>query len=194
MKKPLLILFFGAITCLNSFAQLSQQARDSINRLSSEDHQLMMKLLGITSLRPGPSGNPSAPNAANSDESKASPYTGLPDPLIFEDGSPVKSAMDWEKRKAEIAGLFDEEIYGHLPKNIPGVTWLVIQERDSLIGDFPVKVKYLKGQVDNSSFPAIEVAIEEFLKLKRKLKIAENLKKVKFQDKFDPLKLRKSDR
>jgi len=41
---------------------------------------------------------------------------------------------------------------------------------------------------------AIEVAIEEFLKLKRKLNVAENLKKVKFQDKFDPLKLRKSDR
>ncbi len=160
MRKPILILFFGVITCLSSFGQLSLQARDSINRLSSEDHQLMMTRLGITSLRPGPSGNPTAANAANSDESKASPYTSLPDPLIFEDGSPVKKAQDWEKRKVEIAGLFDEEIYGHLPKNIPGVTWKIIQERDSLIGDFPVKVKSLKGLVDNSEFLAIEVAID----------------------------------
>ncbi len=160
MRKPILILFFGVITCLSSFAQLSQQARDSINRLSSEDHQLMMTRLGITSLRPGPSGNPTAPNAANSDESKASPYTSLPDPLIFEDGSPVKKAQDWEKRKVEIAGLFDEEVYGHLPKNIPGIAWLVVQERDSLIGNFPVKIKSLKGFVDNSGFPAIEVAID----------------------------------
>jgi hypothetical protein len=160
MKKYFLILLFGGIISLSSFAQLSQQARDSINQLSSEDHQLMMTRLGITSLRPGPSGNPTAPNAANSDESKASPYTSLPDPLLFEDGKPVKTAKDWEKRRVEIAELFDEEVYGHLPENIPGVTWKIMDERDSLIGEFPVKVKNLKGIVDNSGYPAIEVAID----------------------------------
>ena len=52
MKKYFLILLFGGMISLSSFAQLSQQSRDSINRLSSEDHQLMMKRLGITSLDP----------------------------------------------------------------------------------------------------------------------------------------------
>lgn len=33
-----------------------------------------MQQLGITKLRPGPSGNPDSPNAANTDESKANPY------------------------------------------------------------------------------------------------------------------------
>ena len=37
---------------------------------TQEDHQHLLELLKITSLRPGPSGNPNAPNAANADESK----------------------------------------------------------------------------------------------------------------------------
>ncbi len=45
---------------------------------TEQDHQNMMKQLGITKLRPGPSGNPSDPNAANTDESKANPYPELP--------------------------------------------------------------------------------------------------------------------
>jgi hypothetical protein len=41
---------------------------------------------------------------------------------------------------------------------------------------------------------AIEVAIEEFLKNRRKLNLFENIQKVKFKDGFDPLKLRSRDR
>ena len=39
----------------------------------------MQRQLGITAMRPGPSGNPSAPNAANSDEAKANPFTDIPE-------------------------------------------------------------------------------------------------------------------
>lgn len=49
---------------------------------SEQDHQNMMDQLGIKSLRPGPSGNESAPNHANSDESVANPYPVLPDLLM----------------------------------------------------------------------------------------------------------------
>ena len=68
-------------------AQLPSQAtRDSIARLAAEDHRALLAQLGIAALRPGPSGNESAPNAANYDESRASPFTALPDPLRFDDG------------------------------------------------------------------------------------------------------------
>jgi hypothetical protein len=50
---------------------------------AKEDHQRLLDLLKIPSLRPGPSGNPQAPNAANVDESKANPYPTLPDPLVL---------------------------------------------------------------------------------------------------------------
>ena len=52
----------------------------------------MLTQLHIDSLRPGPSGNPKAPNAANTDESKATQYTSLPDPLIFNSGEKVLDA------------------------------------------------------------------------------------------------------
>jgi hypothetical protein len=43
------------------------------------DHRHLLDLLKISALRPGASGNPSAPNAANADESRVGTYT-LPDP------------------------------------------------------------------------------------------------------------------
>ena len=141
------------------FSQFSQQYRDSINRFSYEDHQQMMQQLGISELRPGPSGNPEAPNAAISDEAKVQPYF-LPNPLEFDNGTKVTTQQQWEKRRAEITEHFDREIYGRLPENIPGVTWKVISEKDTMDGGFPVKIKQLKGIADNSAFPEISVEID----------------------------------
>jgi endo-1,4-beta-xylanase len=39
----------------------------------------------------------------------------LPNPFIFLDGSPVKTAKDWDRRRVEIKGLFEEYMYGHMP-------------------------------------------------------------------------------
>ena len=41
---------------------------------AADDHQNMLDQLGITVLRPGPSGDEKAPNAANYDESLANPF------------------------------------------------------------------------------------------------------------------------
>ncbi|MBP9746565.1 MAG: hypothetical protein KBD41_14325, partial [Saprospiraceae bacterium] len=45
---------------------------------NEQHHQNMMDQLGIKVLRPGPSGNESAPNHANYDESLANPCPELP--------------------------------------------------------------------------------------------------------------------
>ena len=55
-----------------------------------------------------------APPAANYDEAKVPKYT-LPDPLKFENGTPVKGSADWPKRRAEILGLFETHVYGRTP-------------------------------------------------------------------------------
>ena len=120
----------------------------------------MMTRLGITALRPGPSGNPDAPNAANTDESKATPYTSLPDPLIFKDGTPVKTAAQWEKRKPEIIEDFDSEIYGRVPEKTPAVEWEIISEKDTMNGNYPVNIRQLMGHVDNAGYPAVQVNIQ----------------------------------
>lgn len=100
----------------------------------------MMEQLGFTELRSVPSGNPEAPNAANSDESKVEPYT-LPDLLVFEDGSKVETPSDWSERRKEIVELFDREMYGRVPENVPGVNWEMVSEKDKLIGDYSAIVK-----------------------------------------------------
>ena len=50
----------------------------------------------------------------NYDESRVAPYT-LEDPLKFADGRPVRTAADWEARRAEILAIFAKEMYGVEP-------------------------------------------------------------------------------
>ena len=56
---------------------------------AAEVHQNMKEQLGITALRPGPSGNEQAPNHANYDESLANPFPDLPDVLTLKNGKKV---------------------------------------------------------------------------------------------------------
>ena len=83
-----------------------------VHLTAEQDHQRTMDLLQITNLRPGRSGNPDAPNAANYDESKANPFPDLPDPLLLNSGKKVTSPkMWWNQRRPEIVEYFDREIY-----------------------------------------------------------------------------------
>ncbi|WP_381522724.1 glucuronyl esterase domain-containing protein [Spirosoma soli] len=130
-------------------------------RKSQADHRAMMATLNIKELRPGPSGNPQAPNAANADESKATTYTSLPDPLTLKNGKKITTANEWwQKRRPEIVEDFDREIYGRMPANTPKVTWEVVSTKDTVDGSYPVMLKQLLGRVDNSAYPAIKVNIE----------------------------------
>ena len=94
-----------------------------MNWTAAEDHQNMMDQLGIKALRPGPSGNESAPNHANYDESKANPYPDLPDVLTLKNGKKVATAEIWWKlRRPEIVEDFEREAFGRVPGNAPNVT------------------------------------------------------------------------
>ncbi|MCB0742464.1 MAG: acetylxylan esterase, partial [Ignavibacteriae bacterium] len=117
MKKMKNIYYFLIIYLLplQFFAQsnsISDTLKQPINLTAQEDHARLLKLLNIDSLRPGPSGNPNAPNAANSDEAKANPYPNLPDPLKLNNGHIVITPeMWWKQRRPEIKEYFDREIY-----------------------------------------------------------------------------------
>ncbi len=128
---------------------------------SRPDHQNMMEQLGIKKLRPGPSGNESAPNHANYDESTANPYPNLPDVLTLKNGKKVTTPeMWWKERRPEIVEDFEREVIGRVPKVVPKVTWTVAEKSETKLGPFAVVGKQLVGHVDNSSYPAITVDIQ----------------------------------
>jgi len=128
---------------------------------TAEDHQNMMTQLGITALRPGPSGNESAPNHANYDETTANPFPHLPEVLRLDNGKAVTAADDWwKRRRPEILEAFDREVLGRVPRQVPAVTWSVVESTTGLIGRHPVVGRQLVGKVDNASFPAINVDIK----------------------------------
>ena len=137
-------------------------AQAATQAATQADRQKMMDLLHITSLRNGANGsNKEAPNYANYDESKANPYPTLPDPLVMKNGKKVTTAkMWWDQRRPEIVEDFDREIYGRMPKVIPGVKWEVIKTTSETNGDVPVVTKQLAGHVDNSSYPQVTVDIQ----------------------------------
>ena len=55
--------------------------------------------------------------------------------------------------------MFSKYVYGRVPADMPKVTWTVTAVDHEMIGITPVIAKDLIGQVDNSSYPAINVKI-----------------------------------
>lgn len=168
MNKTTLTALLAACIGLPCLAQTSSRFTradslriDSLNKATQTDYQHMLQQLGITETRRGPSGNPQASNYANTDESKASPYTSLPDPLVLNNGQRVTNANTWfTKRRPEIIEAFDREVYGRTPANTPKVTWEVVATIPDLVGAIPATTKRLVGHVDNSAYPAIKVDIQ----------------------------------
>src|SRR5438128_12104761 len=115
------------------------QPNPALQAATAEDHKNMMEQLGIKALRPGPSGNESAPNHANYDESLANPYPNLPDALTLKSGNKVTSgAIWWTQRRPEIVEDFDREVLGRVPRTVPNVAWRVSRTEHFDVGGSPV--------------------------------------------------------
>jgi len=166
MKKTISFLFILVI----ANAAIAQMQIDSTRYIkpvtftAQQDHDNMMAQLGVKKLRPGPSGNESAPDHANYNESTANPCPQLADILTLKNGKKVTTAdMWWKERRPELAEDFEREVYGRVPKNIPKVTWSVKVTDREVVGRIPVIAKMLVGHVDNSAYPLINVDINMML-------------------------------
>ena len=169
VRVPIAISFAVMLLAFCSSASRAQSVPESAvsglpqpkNWTPAEDHQNMMDQLGIKSLRPGPSGNESAPNHANYDDATANPFPNLPPVLTLKNGKKVTTAeMWWKERRPEIVEDFDREVLGRVPPNVPKVTWTVANTVSTMVGPYAVIGKQLVGHVDNSSFPLINVDIQ----------------------------------
>jgi hypothetical protein len=135
--------------------------RAAIAAASAAERSREMKLLGIAELQPPATAyDIGKPGNANYDEAKANPYPNLPPLLVSKDGTPVRTAAQWQKRRAEIKALFDENIYGKYPAHIPAVSWKVTSIEMLTVQGVPAMVKHVTGHVDNSAYPAITVDIQ----------------------------------
>ncbi len=104
-------------------------------------------------------------HVSNYDESKVRPYT-LPDPLTFADGTPVRSAAAWAKRRQEILRLYETEIFGRIPSNTPKVTWKVV-ERDTEAREGAAVVKRVIGRVgEGETAPEVKLTVYTPAKVK----------------------------
>ena len=154
-------LALAAMLTVLAAAAAAQTQTVTENWTTADDHRNMMEQLGVKALRPGPSGNASAPNQANYDESIANPFPKLPELLTLKNGKKVTKADQWWKqRRPEIVEEFEREVVGRIPKNVPKVTWTVAETLTGTIAGKAVTGRQLVGHVDNSSYPAINVDMQ----------------------------------
>ena len=166
MKKSLLVLV--AIACIHTCIAQDTTVNGikypkPVNFTSQQNQDNMMQQLGIKKLRPGPSGNESAPNHANYDTAKADPCPLLPDILTLNNGKKVTSADIWfQQRRPEIMEDYEREVYGRIPRHVPKLVWKVIAvDREFIFPGFiPVIAKKIIGHVDNTEYPLINVNIK----------------------------------
>jgi hypothetical protein len=121
------------------------------------DHADMLKQLGITRLRPGPSGQvgPNVTNPANYDPRKADPFPDYPEILTLKNGQKVTTPEQWwTQRRPEIVEDFEREVIGRVPANAPKVAWEVTQTVETKVGDYPVVAKRLVGHVGHADAAA----------------------------------------
>jgi hypothetical protein len=153
------VLGFALIPSAHAQGMLATESHPP-HLTAEQDHQRLMNLLNITTLRRGADGDPQSPNVANYEESRASVFSNLPDPLVLKNGKRVTNTKLWIQRRAEIQDDFDRVIYGRVPSNTPDVRWEVITTINEVNGDIPIITKKLRGHLDNFTYPQVTVVID----------------------------------
>ena len=90
----------------------------------------------------------------NYDRAKIPPYT-LEDPLTFLDGSKVRNAADWARRRTEILGIFAKEMYGAEPPAPETVVTELVDEKVGAAAGFAIRRQYRMWFKADKSGPAI---------------------------------------
>jgi hypothetical protein len=151
------LLAVGLLASAALPAQDIKSAAQDKQPASYDDYQNMLDQLGIKKMRKGRDSKVKD----TSDEATANPYKDtMPDLMTFKDGTKVKTADQWPKRRAEIVEEFEREVYGRIPKNVPKVKWEVTNTVEGDSGGIATVTRTLVGNVDNSAFPQIKVAIQ----------------------------------
>jgi hypothetical protein len=103
-------------------------------------------------LRRAPTGH-----VSNYDEARVGEYT-LPDPLVLQNGKPVRDADTWFKqRRPEILKLYRTEIYGRVPEGAPKLRFEVAEIDTHAMNGAAVRKEIVGHMGDKSDGPAVRV-------------------------------------
>ena len=70
----------------------------------------------------------------NYDESKVPSYS-LPDPFVTQSGEPVTTSQSWEfVRRPEIVQLFENHVYGQVPKDFDAISFTTVNQDKAAMG------------------------------------------------------------
>jgi len=85
---------------------------------------------------------------ANYDEAKVLMFT-LPDVLGFNNGTPVKTKKDWDKRRSEIYSIFEKDVFGVVPEWKGNVKSTIVSHKADALGGIAkrkeVRLDFMNG-------------------------------------------------
>ena len=97
-------------------------------------------------------------HVSNYDEAKVGAYT-LPDPLVLQDGRPVRNADTWLKaRRPEILRLYETHIYGRVPERAPKATFEVLESDSSAMDGAAIR-KHVVLRFGGADGPKVNLAV-----------------------------------
>jgi (4-O-methyl)-D-glucuronate---lignin esterase len=95
----------------------------------------------------------------NADESKVVPYT-LPDPLILQNGKPVRDAATWfNDRRPEILHLFETQVFGRSPTIKLAVRYVVTSVDKNALGGLAIRKQVTAYFTNSPEGPAMRILI-----------------------------------
>jgi hypothetical protein len=98
-------------------------------------------------------------HVSNYDESKVGTYT-LPDPLVLQNGQPVRDADTWlKRRRAELIKLYETEIFGRVPERAPKIKFELIETDNRALDGAAVRQRIVGRCGDNPDGPKFNVSL-----------------------------------
>jgi len=95
----------------------------------------------------------------NYDESKVGNYT-LPDPLTMQDGTPVRTAQDWnQKRRPELLALFASQMFGRTPSGKVKARYEVLSPDAPALGGVAIRRQVRVHFSDRSDGPKMDILL-----------------------------------
>lgn len=120
-----------------------------------------LSVFAATPATPPAPATPAAPKfVPNYDESKVPSYT-LPDPLVLNNGKPVRDAAMWRsQRRPELLELFAREVYGRTPAGRPAkMHWAVTSLDRAALGGKAVRKEVTIWFTESKSGPRMQLLL-----------------------------------